>query len=69
MSCFIRLAKRAAYFLEHQARWGYRFVDGGIWANNPIMIGLVDALPCFELDPTQVRILGLGCGREPVHVG
>ncbi len=48
---------------------GYRFVDGGVWANNPVMIGLVDALACFQLDPTQVRILSLGCGREPVQVG
>ncbi len=48
---------------------GYRFVDGGVWANNPIMIGLVDALACFQLDPTQVRILSLGCGRERVRVG
>jgi uncharacterized protein len=31
---------------------GYRFVDGGVWANNPIMIGLVDTLACFELDPS-----------------
>lgn len=47
---------------------GYRFVDGGVWANNPIMIGLVDALVCFAVDPVQVRILSLGCGREPVRV-
>jgi uncharacterized protein len=48
---------------------GYRFVDGGVWANNPIMIGLVDVLACFKVDPTQLRILSLGCGREPVRVG
>jgi hypothetical protein len=48
---------------------GYRFVDGGIWANNPIMLGLVDALSCFDLDPCQVKILSLGCGRAPAQVG
>lgn len=48
---------------------GYRFVDGGVWANNPIMIGLVEALACFDIDPSQVQILSLGCGREPVRVG
>lgn len=47
----------------------YRFVDGGIWANNPAMIALVDALACFAVDTTQVRMLTLGCGREPVRVG
>jgi hypothetical protein len=47
---------------------GYRVVDGGIWANNPVMIGLVDALSCFAIDPAQIQILSLGCGREPVRV-
>ena len=28
-------------------RHGYQFVDGGIWANNPAMIGVVDAMTCF----------------------
>lgn len=47
---------------------GYRFIDGGLWANNPVMVGLVDALSCFDLDPHQVRILSLGCGDEPFRV-
>lgn len=44
---------------------GHILVDGGVWANNPIMIGLVDALTCFNLARTNVRILSLGCGDEP----
>jgi patatin-like phospholipase/acyl hydrolase len=47
---------------------GYRFVDGGLWANNPIMVGVVDALSCFDLDRQQVRVLSLGCGDEPYTV-
>lgn len=47
---------------------GYRFVDGGLWANNPIMIGVVDVLSCFDLDRHQVRVLSLGCGDEPYIV-
>lgn len=43
---------------------GYTFVDGGVWANNPIMIGLVDALACFSIDRGHIRILSLGCGSE-----
>ena len=47
---------------------GYTFVDGGVWANNPIMIGLVDALTCFTVKAQQVRILSLGCGDGPYIV-
>ncbi len=47
---------------------GYTFVDGGVWANNPVMIALVDALSCFDLPRERVRILSLGCGDDPYIV-
>jgi len=35
------------------------FVDGGLWANNPVLIGLVDALQCAEKDqPINIYCLG-----------
>ena len=47
---------------------GYLLVDGGVWANNPTMVALTEALSCFDVSRAQVRILGLGCGtaRRPV---
>ncbi len=48
---------------------GYTFVDAGVWANNPIMIAVVDALSCFSVRPERVRILSLGCGDDPYIVG
>ena len=47
---------------------GYTFVDGGVWANNPVMIALVDALSCFALQRERVRVLSLGCGDNPYVV-
>jgi hypothetical protein len=47
---------------------GYTFVDGGIWANNPIMVGLVDALSCFDVSRQRIRILSIGCGASPYTV-
>ena len=41
---------------------GYQMVDGGIWANNPVMIAIVDALACFDITSDQIQILSLGCG-------
>ena len=48
---------------------GYTFVDGGVWANNPVMIALVDALTCFAVPRENISILSLGCGDEPYSVG
>lgn len=41
---------------------GYVMIDGGIWANNPIMNALVDALACFDVPRENVRILSIGTG-------
>ena len=43
---------------------GYTFVDGGVWANNPVMIALVDVLTCFHIPRKNVHILSLGCGDD-----
>ena len=47
---------------------GYTFLDGGVWANNPTMVGLVDALSCFDIARTEVRILSIGCGARSFRV-
>ncbi len=47
----------------------YRFVDGGIWANNPVMIGLTEAMTSFSAPRERIRILSLGCGSAPKQVG
>lgn len=48
---------------------GYTFVDGGVWCNNPIMVGLVDALACFDVPRERMHILSVGCGNNPYTVG
>ncbi|MBY5396964.1 patatin-like phospholipase family protein [Rhizobium leguminosarum] len=37
------------------------FADGGVWANNPVMTALVDALACYDVDRHKIHILSLGC--------
>jgi hypothetical protein len=54
----------APTFFQPFQSGGFCFVDGGLWANNPIMIGLVDALACYDVDRHRVRILSVGCGDE-----
>jgi uncharacterized protein len=43
---------------------GYTLVDGGIWANNPIMLGVIEALTCFDITREQIEVLSLGCGED-----
>ncbi|OIQ93610.1 patatin-like phospholipase [mine drainage metagenome] len=47
---------------------GYVMVDGGLWANNPVMNAVVDALTCFDIDRRQVEVLSLGCGETRYKV-
>jgi patatin-like phospholipase/acyl hydrolase len=46
----------------------YTFVDAGVWANNPIMIALTEALTSFDVSRVRVRILSLGCGDNSYSV-
>ncbi|RKU38847.1 hypothetical protein C6496_04920 [Candidatus Poribacteria bacterium] len=38
--------------------------DGGLWANNPSTIALVEALSTFQKDTREIRMLSLGTGRS-----
>ena len=58
----------APTFFQPLQDGGYTFVDGGVWANNPIMVALVDVLSCFSVHPERIRILSLGCGDDPYVV-
>ena len=52
-----------AHFKPVKGENGYEFIDGGIWANNPVMVAVSDALACFEIRREQVKVLSLGCGQ------
>ena len=46
----------------------YTYLDGGVWANNPTMAALVEALSCFTTRREDVRILSIGCGENPFQI-
>jgi patatin-like phospholipase/acyl hydrolase len=42
-----------------------RFIDGGVWANNPAHIGLLEAFAIGHSDPGSVLLVSLGTGTSP----
>lgn len=44
---------------------GRIFIDGGVWANNPVMVAIIDALSAYDLSPDQIHIVSIGTGNPP----
>ena len=61
-----------AYFRGHDVIGDddapHMFLDGGVWANSPIMTALVDALSAYDVSRDDVQILSIGTGDEPFKI-
>ncbi len=58
----------APSYLAAVENHGYKMLDGGIWANNPVMIAVVDVLANYDIAPDNIRVLTLGTGDETVKL-
>ena len=67
----VALATAAAptYFPVHRNASGIPLIDGGVWANNPVGIAVVEAIGVLGWNRTDLRVLSLGCTTSPVDVG
>jgi len=66
----VALATSAAptYFPAHTIRGRGTFIDGGLWANCPAMVGVVEALDFLGQAPRDVRMLSLSTTSYPFRL-
>lgn len=66
----IALATTAApvYFPGIQILPGDSHVDGGLFANNPTLVGLTEAVRCFHQPLESIRVLSIGAGESAARI-
>jgi len=47
---------------------GYMLIDSGVWANNPLMLAITEAMICYDVPRERIKVLSLGCGDDPYYV-
>lgn len=64
----VALATAAAptYFPVQQSAAGIPLLDGGMWANNPVGMAVVEAIGPLTWPKESLRVLSLGCTTEPM---
>jgi patatin-like phospholipase/acyl hydrolase len=64
------LATSAAptYFPAHTIEGRGTFIDGGLWANCPTMVGLVEAMDYLDKKPEQIRMLSISTTSYPFRL-
>ena len=67
----VALATSAAptYFPTYRSAKGIPFIDGGMWANNPTGLAVVEAVGVLGWSRDEIYVLSLGCVTEPLHGG
>jgi uncharacterized protein len=57
------------FFPTHRLLTGTPLVDGGLLANNPIGLAVVEAIGVLEWPRESIKVLSLGCTNTPLKVG
>lgn len=66
----IALATSAApiYLPATQVSPGDCHVDGGMFANNPVLIGIIEAIKYFQVPLQEIRVLSVGTGERAERI-
>jgi hypothetical protein len=61
-------AAAPTYFPSYKSAQGIPFIDGGLWANNPMAVAAVEAVTILGWEAKDVRMLSIGCTQAPPGV-
>lgn len=61
-------AAAPTYFRQHITANDVGLVDGGIWANNPTGIAVVEAIGTLGWPADQLQVLSVGCLEDVAHM-
>jgi hypothetical protein len=61
-------ASAPTYFPTHRSAAGIPLLDGGMWANNPVGIAVVEAVGVLGWPKEKLAVLSLGCTTTPLDV-
>ena len=66
----VAMASAAAltYLPSHRLSSGISLIDGGVWANNPVGLAVVEALAVLGWEPECLQVLSLGCSESPFQI-
>jgi hypothetical protein len=57
-------AAAPSYFKRHRTEDGVGLIDGGVWANNPVALAVVEAVTLLGWPAETLKVLSLGCVNE-----
>lgn len=62
-------AAAPTYYKRHRTAEDVGLLDGGVWANNPIALAVVEAITLLGWPAESLRVLSLGCVNEVYMIG
>jgi patatin-like phospholipase/acyl hydrolase len=62
-------ASAPTYFPLFRSSADFPLIDGGLWANNPVGVAVVEAVGVLRWPRECVKALSIGCTDEPFDVG
>jgi hypothetical protein len=57
------------YLPPFTSSWGTRYVDGGIWANRPTLVAVIEAIRFLDVRPEAIDVLSVGTTGNGFRLG